>query len=176
MSEPFVGEIRLVPYSTIIPSGWMACNGQSLQVNQNQALYSLIGNFYGGSTPLTFNLPDLRGRVPAGFGATALAPSLGAMGAVGGTETVALTPATMPAHTHALNAVTSASNEQLPAGDMIASGATASQLLFAPPTNLVPLNPATISNQGGGVPHNNMQPFLVLQYIIATQGLYPQRS
>jgi len=176
MAEPYVGEIKLVPFTVVVPKGWQRCEGQLLQISQNTALFALLGTMYGGDGRQTFGLPDLRGRTPVGVGSTSLAPDPGVQGASAGAETVVLTVGQLPSHRHSLNAVTAAANEQLPTGNLIASGATDDQLLFAPATNLVTLHSGTIANQGGSVGHNNMQPYLVLQYIIATQGIFPSRN
>jgi microcystin-dependent protein len=175
MAEPYLGEIRLVAFGVVIPRGWLACAGQLLSVQQNQALFSLLGTMYGGDGKQTFGLPDLRGRTPVHLGSATDAPDPGEQGFKGGFETVALTTAEIPAHRHDLNAVSTAANTQLPTGALISSGATDDQLLFGPSADLVALNIATIANQGGGVAHENMQPYRVLQYIIANSGIYPTR-
>ena len=185
MSDQYIGEIRMVPYAVRIPTGWLACEGQMLSTRE--PLFGVLGTTYGGNGITTFGLPDLRGRTPVGafipsdaHNTTPSAPSAGALGVKGGSETVALTAEHLPSHRHDFNAIVTVANEQLPASNLIASGATADQLLFAAPTNLVPLHSGTIANQGAapnanGLGHDNMQPFQVIQYIIALQGAYPSR-
>lgn len=192
--DPFIGEIKLMAVD-YAPKGWALCNGQSLPVATNPALYSLIGNFYGGNTT-SFNLPDLRGRVPVHKGALT-------SGAKGGSETVALATAQVPQHTHQVGVCTSAANKSFALGFHIAAPVTTSEPvqnlnLYAaagtagnqvalsqvspattPPT--VPPSIPTVSSAGGGTaaagaPHNNMQPYLTLNYCIATVGIYPSRN
>jgi microcystin-dependent protein len=174
--DPFVGEIRLFAFS-VIPRGWLACQGQTLAVAQNQALFALLGTIYGGDGKTNFKLPDLRGRVLVGNQPSTPPAYPGPQGTSAGTETVALTLPTVSAHTHALTADSGTANSQrAPAGNLLASGGTASQLIYGAASNLVALNPVTISTNGGGTPRPNMQPYLVMQYCMATQGIFPQRQ
>ncbi len=169
--DPFLGELRLFPYPGIIPRGWQACAGQLLSIQQNAALFSLLGTTYGGNGTTTFALPDLRGRAPVGVGSGYV------QGSQAGTETVTLTAATMPAHNHMLNADSGTTNSQdAAANNFLATGGTPPQLIYGAPNNLVTLDPGTLSQTGGSTPHANMQPFLVLQYCIAINGIFPSRG
>ena len=179
MDENYLGEIRLFAFSRA-PRGWMLCDGRILNIVQYQALYSLLGNQFGGSAPTTFALPDLRGRTPIHFGqSTATSGSLYAVGAIAGAEAVALTAQTMPTHQHTLRAVSVAGTTGADAGDMFAipTDKSATQHpIYGPATGLVTLNSATLSTAGQTATHNNMQPWLALNFCIATLGLYPPRA
>ncbi len=173
--QPIVGEIKLwaIDYA---PKGWALCNGALLPINQNQALYSLLGTKYGGDGVTTFALPDLRGRVPAGFGQSA--PT---MGGQAGSETVTLTAQTAPQHIHFVK-VTSGNGDMVGGlGNHIAAAVTrvdpitGVNLYAAAGGATVPLAPATVSSSGGNLAHDNMQPSLALNYCIATVGVYPSR-
>ena len=168
--EPFLGEIRAFAFG-MIPQGWTACQGQVMTINQNQALYALLGNIYGGQASVNFKLPDLRGRTPIHRSATIL------QGAVGGSETVALDNTTTPAHSHLILANTAAGTDIPPANDVFAGTVNNTHLAYGAAGTPVPvaLNAATIDAAGSSAPHNNMQPFEVISYCIATQGLFPQR-
>ncbi len=175
MTDPFIGEIRINAFD-YAPQGWASCDGQSLATQQNAALYSLIGAYFGHDTK-NFNLPDLRGRSPLGYATNAatlngLTPY--AMGAKGGAETVTLTTAQFPAHTHQLTANKAAGNSINPTGCIYAQS---SVNIYAAPTanSMAALNPATISSTGGNAAHSNMQPYLALNFCIALLGYYPPR-
>lgn len=177
MTDPFVGEIRINAFD-YAPQNWASCNGQSLPIQQNAALFSLIGSYFGSDTQ-NFNLPDLRGRVPVGQytnAATIGSLSHYNMGQKGGSETVTLTAAQMPAHNHGWQAVNGAANNLSPIGNLYSQGPGD---LFTPgnasPANLVSLHPKIMSGSGGGQAHSNMQPFLVLNFVIAQVGYYPSR-
>lgn len=171
--DPFIGEIRIFPLDWA-PYGWHLCDGSALPVNQNAALYSLIGNAYGGNTA-SFNLPDLRGRAAVHFGNTVK------VGTAGGTETVTLTANQVPPHTHPVNAVTANAKNAGAKAHHIATAVTSAtpaqpvSLYSTNASNLVALNPATVGSTGNGAAHANMQPYLVLGYFIATTGIYPPR-
>ncbi len=158
--EPFLGEIRLFPYG-FTPRGWASCNGQILAIATNQALFSLLGTTYGGNGVTTFALPDLRGRVAthAEFG----------LGESGGQESVTLTPSSMPQHSHQIRAVASATSPS-PTGNMPANPTFALYDKANPNTTL---DASSLQNAGGSQPHENMQPYLVLNYCIATAGQFP---
>ncbi len=175
MAEPFLGEIKLFSYSRI-PTGWHVCDGSTLNIQQNAALYSLIGVTYGGDARTTFKLPDLRGRVVVGaYGAPTKAPY--GLGYADGSNAVALTMANMPLHDHEIQ-VSSAPGTDGPVTDTIyAQVAHPSPVnLYGPMSNPpVPIDPSTVQSTGAGAAHDNMQPFQALVYCIATSGDYPPR-
>lgn len=166
MSTPFLGEIKIISWN-FSPKGWAFCNGQFLPINQNQALFSLLGTMYGGNGQTTFALPDMRGRAPIHVGGGFI------QGQAGGQEFHTVTQSEMPAHTHLVSAstnTTGATNQ--PTGNIFASSNVASYQTSANNT----LIPSEVSNVGGSQPHENRQPFLVLNYIIALQGIFPSRN
>jgi microcystin-dependent protein len=165
--DPFIGEIRLVPF-TFAPQGWALCDGRLLPINQNQALFSLLGTSFGGDGKTTFALPDLRGRVPVGAGQGATGSSYD-VGAAGGQEAVKLATSQLPAHSHAVRAHGGASTTKSPVGAVPASGGA-----FAPTQN-AKMAAAMLAQSGGGQMHENRQPYLVLNYVIALQGVFPSR-
>lgn len=168
----YLGEIRLLPYVKGAPTadGWVPCDGRLLSIQQNQALYSLLGNRFGGTYPQTFALPDLRGRTPLDATVSADYP----VGASGGAETVALAPAQTPAHTHNFNAVAQTGTTPSFAGSLYASS-NSPPFVYGPmpPANVQPLASDSVTVSGAGEAHNNMQPFLALVLCIATKGNYP---
>jgi len=167
MAEPFLSEIRIFSFG-FAPKGWALCNGQLLPINQNQALFSLLGTTYGGDGRVNFALPDLRTRVPihVGSGFT--------LGERGGEQSHTITMGEMAQHTHVANAVTAAANNGSPNGRLLAQSTGSN--LYAAATNFTPMAPNTISNTGGSQPHQNMQPFLVLNFGIALQGIFPSQT
>ena len=181
MGDWFLGEIRAFPYSKI-PQGWKACDGAILQIQQNAALYSLLGSIYGGDGKTTFALPDLRGRTGVGRGTSKKTGVYYKQGQAGGAETVALTQAQIPPHTHNVMGIAAQGVKPAPKGNYVSScgttGTIPPQNLYAAPSSvagLVPLNPGSVLPDGGGAGHDNMQPFLVLNLCIAWQGVYPTR-
>ena len=163
MAEPFLSEIRLMSF-VFAPKGWALCNGQLLPINQNQALFSLLGTTFGGDGRVNFALPDLRGRTPIHVG------SGHTLGERGGEQAHTLTVGEMPAHIHGLNASTTASGgTDNPTGNFLGSASN----LYHTPASLTPMNPGTITNTGGSQAHQNMQPFLTLNFCIALQGIFP---
>ena len=172
MSEPFIGEIRLFPY-TFAPRGWAFCHGQVLPIAQHTALFALLGTTYGGNGTVTFALPDLRGRVPVSAGQ---GPGLGEyfLGETGGAEQVALRVAQLPAHAHrmAVNATSSAADSP----DDRFLGRTPRESTYAATSDGRRLNPGAITRSGGGQPHENRPPHLVLNYCIALEGIFPAQS
>jgi microcystin-dependent protein len=168
MSTPFLGEIKIISWN-FAPKGWAFCNGQFLPINQNQALFSLLGTMYGGNGQTTFALPDFRGRVPAHVGG-----SLNVQGQAGGQSSHTVTQSEMPQHMHFLQASSTNANTPVPGNDLMASANNA----YVNPAagKLTTLQPASVSNVGGSQPHNNMQPYLVLNFIIALQGIFPSRD
>src|SRR3954449_3018832 len=153
MAEPFLSEIRLMSF-TFAPKGWALCNGQLLPINQNQALFSLLGTTYGGDGRVNFGLPDLRGRVPIHVG------SGHTLGERGGEQAHTLTIAEIPTHTHVLNASSQGANASppSPAANILADSAPAQA--YGSPSNLVAMGAASVTNTGGSQAHLNMQPFL----------------
>ena len=178
MSDAFVGEIRLFSY-TIIPRGWLLCNGAVMQIQPNAALYSLLGTQFGGDGKTTFALPDLRGRLPVGCGqGTGLSAYI--LGATFGVEQVTLTAATFPVHTHAFVATTNAATSLAPTpnGTMTLADVGAGNELYTAPN--VPsstpavLNAMSTSKAGNSVPHDNLQHVMAMNYIICCLGgLFP---
>ncbi|MCK7594969.1 phage tail protein [Pseudomarimonas salicorniae] len=175
MSEPFVAEIRIFA-GNFAPRGWAFCNGQLLPIAQNTALFSLVGTIYGGDGETTLALPNLQGRAPmhAGNGPGLSARSLGE---AGGSDTVGLTESQLPNHTHALRASPNpaeAAAASLPAGGGRGLARVVGGSVYADPANLIDM-PA-VGDAGGSQAHNNLQPFLALNFIIALVGLYPSES
>ncbi|WP_022834971.1 phage tail protein [Salisaeta longa] len=166
MSEPFLGEIRLMSFN-FAPRGWALCNGQILPINQNQSLYSLLGTTYGGDGRTSFALPDLRGRVPVHAGAGL------SLGASGGTEAHTLTAAEMPPHAHAYGGQSNAATTDDPIGAVFAETRTD---FYASPDNRRSMAAGGVQQAGGGQAHTNMQPFSVVNFCIALRGLFPSRS
>jgi microcystin-dependent protein len=170
-NEPFLGEVMLVGF-TFAPQGWAFCEGQVLSIAQNTALFSLLGTTYGGDGVSTFALPDLRGRVPVGQG-QGLGLTNRVLGETGGLESVALTVAQMPAHTHAAMATNHAAHLHYPGGAVLA--AKELQAMYSSTNPDVAMSSSAIGSTGAGEPHENMQPFLVMNYIIALEGVFPSR-
>ena len=166
MAEPFLGELKIVSFN-FAPKGWALCNGQFLPINQNQALFSILGTTYGGNGQTTFALPDLRGRAPCHTGGGL------DLGQKGGQEFHTLTQSEMPMHVHMLMASSTAANNQLPANNVLA---LSPQQVYTAPANFTPMEPSSVSNIGGSQPHENRQPFLVLNIIIALQGIFPSQN
>jgi microcystin-dependent protein len=174
MGTPFMAEIRIMSFN-FAPQGWAQCNGQFMPINQNQALFSLLGTSYGGNGQTTFALPDMRGRV--GVHAGSQFPYVGQSG---GEEFHTVNTSEMPAHNHSVNASTQNANSPFIAVTVPAPSqnilAVAPGGIYGPPSNLTTLDPATISNVGGSQPHENRQPFTVLNLCIALQGVFPSRN
>ena len=165
MSEPFLSEIKIVSFN-FAPKGWALCNGQLLPINQNQALFSLLGTTYGGDGRVNFALPNLQGRIPIYFG------NGHTLGETSGEENHTLILSEMPAHAHPVSASNANPNQGLPTGNMWANGAGA----YSSSSPDSSMNPASISSAGGSQPHTNVQPFLVLNFIIALVGIFPSRN
>ena len=164
MAEPFLSEIRIMSFE-FAPKGWALCNGQLLPINQNQALFSLLGTTFGGDGRVNFALPDLRSRTPIHVGSGHV------LGEKGGEQAHTLSIAELPTHTHVLSGTSTAGNAQIPVGNLLAS--TASQLYHAADSSLVAMASTTVANVGGSQAHLNMQPFLTLSFCIALQGIFP---
>ena len=179
--DPFVGQIALFPYN-FAPNGWAFCQGQLLPISQNTALFSLLGTQFGGDGRSNFALPDLRGRVPNGQGQ---GPGLSdySMGEMLGAEGVGLTTGTVPAHTHSFPAFTVAATTNAPNGALPAQahgtgrGGGFPVNIFTAPAATVNLAAGQLAPApGGGIPHNNLQPYLTLNWCIALRGVFPARS
>ena len=162
MSEPFLGEIRIYGFN-FAPRSWAACDGQLLPINQNQSLFSLLGTTYGGDGRTTFALPDLRGRAPMHEGSAYF------LGRKSGEENHTLSLAETPAHTHGGRASAHAGNSPVPTNNFPG----AANNLYRTADNLTALHAGTVANSGGSQAHNNMQPYLTLNFCIALQGLFP---
>jgi len=165
MSDPFLSEIKIVSFN-FPPKGWALCNGQFLPINQNQALFALLGTTYGGNGQTTFALPNLRGRVPIHMS------SSHGLGEAAGSTAVTINIQQLPTHNHAAMANTQNANTPNPVGNVLA----ASNNLYTAPADFTTLEPSTVSSVGGSQPHNNMMPYLVLNFIIALQGIFPSRN
>lgn len=166
MAEPFLSEIRLFSFN-FPPKGWAQCNGQLLPINQNQALFALLGTTYGGNGQTNFALPNLRGRyaMHEGNGFT--------LGQQGGETVHTITQSEMPQHMHAAMASTLNGATPIAAANMLAAFNNAYK---APGNNLIAIDPGTVTNTGGSQPHNNMSPYLVINFCIALQGIFPSQN
>lgn len=177
MSSPFIAQISIFG-GNFAPRGWSTCNGQILPIAQNTALFSLLGTTYGGDGRVTFGLPNLQGRAPLGQGnGPGLSPYQ--LGQAAGTENVTLTVSEIPQHNHTATVSLGPGNANNPsATDYLGPGNNSSAFIYGPGSN--PLNQqmlgSVLPNAGGSQPHNNMQPFLTLTFIIALQGVFPPRS
>ena len=177
MSEPFIAEIRIFA-GNFAPRGWAFCDGQLLPIAQNTALFSLIGTIYGGDGRTTTALPNLQGRAPMHPGR---GPGLTArrLGQRVGVETVTITEAQIPSHTHTMRATTAGANAATPSNTTALARSAAVLRIYqsaASNTTLVDLASETLSTTGGGQAHTNLQPFLTMNFIIALQGTFPARS
>jgi microcystin-dependent protein len=167
MGTPFLGEVKIISWN-FAPQGWAFCNGQFLPINQNQALFSILGTTYGGNGQTTFALPDLRGRAALHRG------SQNQLGGRAGEEFHTLNLSEMPAHTHFAQASNNSTNNTvIPTGNILANSAAQP---YNDPNSLTTINPTSISNFGQSQPHENRQPFLVLNFIIALIGIFPSRN
>jgi len=168
---PYIGEILAVPFN-FAPKGWATCQGQLLAISQNTALFSLLGTYYGGNGVNTFALPDLRGRTPVGMGQ---GPGLSRydIGQTGGEETVTLQVSQMPAHTHTAFGSLNAGTTATPTG---AVWATQTRVYVYSSSQSTQMAPQALGPAGGSQPHDNMSPYLVLNYVIALNGIYPARQ
>ncbi|WP_295974578.1 tail fiber protein [uncultured Xanthomonas sp.] len=181
MSEFFIGQIMLTGFA-FAPKYFAQCNGQLLPINQNQALFSLLSTRFGGDGKTTFGLPDMRGRTPVSYGPSAdpaWQPPALPMGQAAGAETVTLVTDQLPAHLHLMECASAAGNSRNPTGRLFANnGATigAATSLYAAPGSMVPLSQATVSTQGGGQAHPNVQPYTTLNFCVALSGIFPSRS
>jgi microcystin-dependent protein len=170
MAEPFLSEIRIMSF-VFAPKGWALCNGQLLPINQNQALFSLLGTTFGGDGRVNFALPDLRGRTPIHVG------SGHTLGERGGEQAHTLSIAELPTHTHVFNGSSAGASTNVPTNNVLARGQASNgnpiNYYDTAVTNLVAMNAGSIANAGGSQAHLNMQPFLTLSFCIALQGIFP---
>lgn len=171
MSEPFLAEVRIVGFN-FAPRGWAFCDGQILPINQNQSLYSLLGTTYGGDGRTSFALPDLRGRTPIHVGSSNGTAHL--LGSKSGAETHTLNVAEMPEHTHTLNGSLDAASTPVPINNLAGTTA-ATDPIYAGASNVQAMASNSVTSVGGQA-HNNMQPYLALNFCIALQGLFPSRN
>jgi len=179
MDESYIGELRPIGFG-FAPRGWLLCQGQTLAINQNQALFSLLGTTYGGNGTTTFNLPDLRGRVPVG---QSQGPGLGnyTLGQIGGVENQTLVPAEMPVHNHLIQGTMSPDatsvDSNSPTNEYIGAGSL-NQYSKGPKNAAMAANAITsvTNNTGSSQPHENRQPYIAVNYAICIQGLFPSRG
>jgi microcystin-dependent protein len=176
MATPFLAEIRMFA-GNYAPAGWALCNGQILPIQQNTALFSLMGTFYGGNGTTNFALPNLQGNAPMHRG-QGIGLSQRVIGEIGGSETVTLLQTEMPFHTHTAQVSTGTDHLASPVGNAWGSGQRGMSNVYAPssPGNNVQMNPFSTSISGGNLPHNNMPPYLVVTFIIAMVGVFPARN
>jgi microcystin-dependent protein len=169
MSTPFLAEIKLVSFS-FAPKGYAFCDGQLFPINQNQALFSLLGTTYGGDGITNFALPNLQGRAPVHPSDTH------PLGQSAGAETVALTQDQMPQHAHTLYASATSASATDPTNNAVAKKVRFGKDIFAAPQNLVRMNKNALVSKGATQPHDNMQPYLTLSFVIALVGIFPSRN
>lgn len=164
MAEPFLSEVRIMSF-VFAPKGWALCNGQLLPINQNQALFSLLGTTFGGDGRVNFALPDLRGRTPIHVG------SGHTLGERGGEQAHTISIAELPTHTHVLNGTSTDASQPIPTANLLARQAPANP--YIGPASLAAMIAGSVTNVGGSQAHLNMQPFLTLSFCIALQGIFP---
>ncbi|MEO8034175.1 MAG: tail fiber protein [Acidobacteriota bacterium] len=169
MAEPFLSEIRIMSFG-FPPKGWAFCNGQLLPINQNQALFSLLGTTYGGDGRVNFGLPNLQGRTPIhnGSGHT--------LGETGGEQSHTLSIAEIPTHVHTMSGTSAAAVPNTNPGNTVALATASGDFIYNDFANAVALDPGAVTNVGGSQAHLNMQPFLVLNFSIALQGIFPSQT
>ncbi len=173
--EPFIGQLQLFAFG-FVPRGWMRCEGQILQISQNQALFALLGTTFGGNGTTTFGLPDLRGRAAVGAGQMTGGSSY-QLGQTGGLEGVQLTPDNLPAHSHLFLATTGATNTGRPPGALLGDTGASGPAMYAPqPGASSALAPAAVAPAGVSQTHENRQPYLAMTWAIALQGIWPSRD
>lgn len=171
--DPFVAEIRIVPFN-FPPNGWAFCNGQIMPISQNTALFSLLGTYYGGDGKSNFALPNLQGAAPMQQGQGL---SLYDLGQSGGTDTVTLLPSEIPLHTHSVMADSQDQGDVQTPGPQVVLARSSPFTYKAPPvSDAAPMAPQALSPIGGSLPHNNLMPYLTLNFCIALQGIYPPRG
>jgi microcystin-dependent protein len=169
MAEPFLSEIRIFSFD-FAPKGWALCNGQLLPINQNQALFSLLGTTFGGDGRVNFALPDLRGSVPIHVG------NGHNVGEKGGEQAHTLSTPELPQHLHLVNATTATATTNIPGNTLVTAQSTAADLYASAASGAVAMSPAAVANVGGSQAHLNMEPFLTLNFCIALQGIFPSQT
>lgn len=167
MAEPFLSEIRIFSFN-FPPKGWAFCNGQFLPINQNQALFALLGTTYGGNGQTTFALPNLQGRLPIHVGNGHM------LGEAAGSSAVTITQQTMPQHLHFLQGTSNDQNNVAVIGGALL--ATSGNTVYGPAAGLVPASPTSVTSVGGSQAHTNQMPYLVLNFCIALQGIFPSQT
>lgn len=173
MSTPYIGEIRMFA-GNFAPAGWAFCNGQVLAISENDTLFNLIGTTYGGDGQNTFALPDLQSRVPIHQGADPATGTTYTIGETGGVETVTLTAQQIPSHNHLLMASTQIGTQANPGGNILANSQGAQPYIEESPDNT--LNAQALASAGGNQPHDNLQPFVVINFIISLFGIFPSQT
>jgi microcystin-dependent protein len=173
MADPFVGEIRIYPFN-FAPKGWAFCAGQLMPISQNTALFSLLGTTYGGDGKSTFALPNMQGNAPMHPG-QGPGLSLHDLGETGGSQTITLLQSEMPAHSHGVQAAPSvvAGDSNIAQGNAFAKSSQGN--VYSPAQNLIAMSGSTLAPAGGDLPHNNMMPYLTLNFCVALQGIFPAR-
>ena len=176
MSDQFLAEIRIFPFN-FPPTGWAFCNGQIMPISQNTALFALLGTTYGGDGKSTFALPNLQGDVPMQPG-QGQGLSLRDLGEIGGAETVTLLVSEIPVHTHSILGINTPppANAGTPDPSLALARSSGTTAYLSPVANLGMMAPQALAPAGGSLPHNNMQPYLTLNFCIALQGIFPPRS
>lgn len=169
MAEPFLSEIRMMSFG-FPPKGWALCDGQLLPINQNQGLFSLLGTTYGGDGRVNFGLPNLQGRVPMHMGAGHT------LGERGGEQGHTLSISELPTHTHALTATSADAGSGVPPSNTAMLAKVSGDSIYAAAADLAALDPRACANVGGSQAHLNMQPFLVINFSIALQGIFPSQT
>ena len=175
MADQFLAEIRLFPFN-FAPTGWAMCNGQLMPISQNTAVFSLVGTFYGGNGTSNFALPNLQGRVPVDYGQ---GPGLSQyeIGELGGNATVTLLLTEIPAHTHNLLCSTGTGDAASPSNNSFGSAGRGKPMAYGLTTGTAAaMSQYAVANAGGSDPHDNMQPYLALNYCIALEGIFPSRA
>jgi microcystin-dependent protein len=165
VGEPYLSEIKIMSFG-FAPKGWAQCNGQLLPINQNQALFSLLGTTYGGDGRVNFGLPNLQGRVPMHMG------SGHTLGELGGEQSHTLTISELPLHPHIFQGTSNNANAPVVTGTLMATSAN----LYTAASNMTSLVPSTVGNVGGSQAHENMQPYLTISFCIALQGIFPSQN
>ena len=169
MSQPFIGQLLLVGFN-FAPAGWATCNGAIISIAENSTLFALIGTTYGGNGQTTYNLPDLRGRIPIHQGSNGVSTYV--IGQTGGVENVTITVNQYPSHTHSLQGSSTAGSTSIPTNNVL--GAVSA---YTTETPSIAMNNATIGFSGGGnQPHNNLQPYLALNWVISLFGVFPSQN